>query len=106
MGRKLTLNLTAYWTEIKDYQATVTNSQASVIRGFLANAERVRVRGAEVELSARPSARFNMYVNGAYTDARYIKFVDAPCAPELSGGATGAVANAPGTPGGVSPANC
>ena len=49
-----------------------------------------------------------LYFNGAYTDARYVRFVDAPCPPELSGGtAAGAGSpSAPGTPGGVSPANC
>lgn len=26
-------------------------------------------------------------VNAAYTDAKYVRFVDAPCPPELSGGA-------------------
>ena len=40
-------NLAGFWTEIADYQATVTNSQANVIRGYLANADKVRVRGVE-----------------------------------------------------------
>ena len=35
-----------------------------------------------------------------------MKFVDAPCPPELSGGGTGAVIGAPGAPGTNSPANC
>ncbi len=38
-----------------------------------------------------------------------MKFTDAPCPPELSGGTTAAAGqtpSAPGTPGGLSPANC
>ncbi|NIJ20168.1 iron complex outermembrane receptor protein [Sphingomonas naasensis] len=107
--RKVTLNLAAYWTEVNDYQATVTNGQLGVIRGYLANAEKVRVRGFELDSSFRPSARFNVYGNAAFTDATYASFKDAPCPPELAGGTTATAAQtpgAPGTPGGLSPAFC
>jgi iron complex outermembrane receptor protein len=80
-----------------------------VLRGYLANADKVRTQGVEVDFSIRPSERFTAYLNGAYTDAKYVKFVDAPCPPELSGGtavAAGQAPGAPGTPGGLSPANC
>ncbi|MBB4631856.1 outer membrane receptor protein involved in Fe transport [Sphingosinicella soli] len=106
--RQATLNLSAFRTEIRDYQATVNNGQFGVLRGYLANADKVRSQGFEADFSIRPSERFNAYVNGAYTDATYRKFVDAPCPPELAGG-TAAGSNppsAPGTPGGFSPANC
>ena len=107
--RRVTLNLAAFRTDIKDYQATVTNGQFGVLRGFLANAGKVRSQGIEADVSVRPSASFSAYVNGAYTDAKYIRFVDAPCPPELAGGTTvgpGQTPSPAGTPGGLSPANC
>lgn len=107
--RKATLNLAAYRTDVRDYQATVTNGQFGVLRGFLANADKVRSQGVEADLSVRPTEWLSAYVNGAYTDAKYVSFVDAPCPPELSGGTTAAAGqtpSAPGTPGGISPANC
>ena len=107
--RKLTANLAAFRTQIGDYQALVTNGQLGVLRGYLANADKVRTQGIEADLSFRPSERVNAYVNGAYTDARYIRFTDAPCPPELSGGTTagpGQVPGSPGVPGSISPANC
>ncbi len=107
--RKATLNLAAFRTTIRDYQATVTNGQFGVLRGFLANADKVRVQGIEADFSVRPTDWFAAYVNAAYTDATYVSFVDAPCPPELSGGTTataGQTPSAPGTPGGISPANC
>ncbi|MES3109262.1 TonB-dependent receptor [Sphingomonas aurantiaca] len=107
--RRITLNLAAFWTEISDYQATVTNGQLGVLRGYLANAGKVRTRGLEFDSAFRPSSRFSVYANGAYTDAKYVKFVDAPCPPELSGGTTataGQTPSAPGTAGGISPQNC
>ena len=108
-GRRAIFNLSAFRTDIKDYQANVNNGQFGVLRGYLANAGAVRSQGVEADFSVRPSERFNAYVNGAYTDATYRKFTDAPCPPELSGGtaATGTqVPGAAGTPGALSPANC
>jgi iron complex outermembrane receptor protein len=107
--RKVTINLAGFWDEIKDYQATVNNNAINVIRGYLANAGKVRVRGVEWDSSFRPSSRLSLYFNGAYTDAKYIDFKNAPCPPELSGGtatAPGGVTDPAGTPGGRSPAFC
>ena len=109
LARRLTANSAAFRTSIADYQALVTNGQLGVLRGYLANAEKVRSQGAEFDLSLRPSERFNLYFNAAYADAAYSRFVDAPCPPELSGGvivAPGQGPSAAGTPGGISPANC
>lgn len=91
--RRITFNLSGFRTDIDDFQALVSNGQLGVLRGYLANAEKSRTQGIEWDLSIRPSERFNAYVNGTYTDATYVRFVDAPCPPELSGGAS-------------SPANC
>ncbi|WP_260599145.1 TonB-dependent receptor [Sphingomonas endolithica] len=105
--RRVTLNLAGFWTEVRDYQATVNNGQLTVIRGYLANAAKVRSRGFEFDSSFRPSRRLNFYVNGAYTDSTYEKFTNAPCPPELSGGTvtTGTPGGA-GAPGGLSPVAC
>ena len=109
LDRRATFNVTAFLTEISDYQATVTNGQLGVLRGYLANADKVRSQGLEADFKIRASDRFSAYANAAYTDAKYVRFVDAPCPPELAGGTTvgaGQTPSAPGTPGGLSPANC
>ncbi|HEX8309343.1 MAG TPA: TonB-dependent receptor [Allosphingosinicella sp.] len=109
LDRRATLNLAAFWTSIEDYQATVTNGQLGVLRGYLANAEKVRVRGLEADFSIRPARGLNLYLSAAFTDHEYVRFVDAPCPPELAGGAAATASNPaspPGTPGGFSPANC
>ena len=103
------LNVAAYWTDVNDFQTTVTNNAVGVLRGYLANAEQVRVRGVETDFSFRVNRRLNLYVNAAYSDATYSSFPDAPCPPELAGGTTvtaGQTPSPPGTPGGLSPANC
>jgi iron complex outermembrane receptor protein len=109
LDRKLTVNLAAYWTQIDDYQATVNNNAINVIRGYLANAGQVRVRGGEFDTSFRPSERLSFYGNGAYTDAIYTRFTNAPCPPELSGGTIAGVGQTPGAAGvagALSPAQC
>ena len=85
-NRRATFNLAAFRTEIKDFQATVNGGQFGTVRGYLANAEKVRSQGIEADFKIRPSDRLTAYVNGAYTDAKYVSFRNAPCPPELSGG--------------------
>ena len=104
--RKATLNVTGFWTSIKDYQALVNDGQNSTLRGYLANAGKVRVRGIEADFSIRPSERFRFYTNGAFTDHEYVEFTNAPCPPELSGGTAAAVGGTPGVPGQPSPFVC
>ena len=107
--RRVTFNLAAFRTTIDDYQANVSNGQFGVLRGYLANADRVRTQGIEADFSVRPSERFSAYVNGAYTDAEYVAFVDAPCPSELAGGTVAGAGQTPGAagvPGSLSPANC
>ncbi|AZS23366.1 TonB-dependent receptor [Caulobacter sp. FWC26] len=109
LDRTLTANLAVFRSDIKNYQATVSNGQLGVLRGYLANAGKVRTQGVELDSAYRPNARFSTYLNAAYTDAKYVRFVDAPCPPELSGGtvATGTqVPGAAGVAGALSPANC
>ncbi len=109
--RKATFNLSAFLTDIKDFQATVNGGQFGTVRGYLANAEKVRSQGIEADFKVRPSERFTAYANAAYTDAKYKKFTNAPCPPELSGGTSQAAGatpdySQPGVPGALSPRAC
>lgn len=80
------LNITLYNTDIKDYQTQVQTAEVGVNRGYLANAEKVRVKGVEVEGSLRASSHFAF--NGAlsYTDGKYVSFKNAPVPLEETGG--------------------
>ncbi|KFC60451.1 TonB-dependent receptor [Flavobacterium gilvum] len=81
------LNLTAFDTEIKDYQTNVQSPELGVNRGYLANADKVRVRGFEVDASI--VANKNLSFNGAlsYTEGIYQKFTNAPLPLEETGAA-------------------
>ena len=86
LARNLTANLTAYDTEIKDFQTQVTNASVGVLRGYLANAEKVRVRGFELDANTRVNTNFSFYGALAYTDGTYVSFPDAPPPLEDTGG--------------------
>ena len=82
----VTANVTVFHTGIKDFQTQVVNAQVGVLRGYLANAEKVRVRGAEFDGTARISRRLSLYGALAYTDGIYVSFPDAPPPLEETGG--------------------
>ena len=108
-NRRATFNLTAFRTDIQNFQATVNNGQFGVLRGYLANAQKVRSQGIEADFKILVSDRFTAYANGAFTDAKYRKFIDAPCPPELAGGTmttNPALWSPAGTAGGFSRPNC
>ncbi len=85
----VTMNIAVYNTAIKDFQAQVVNAGVGVLRGYLANAEKVRVRGAEFDGSARINRNLSLYGAAAYTDGRYLSFPDAPPPLEDTGGTAG-----------------
>ena len=58
-----------------------------MLRGYLANAEQVRTQGVEADFRIQPTDSLSLYLNAAYTDARYESFDNAPPPVELSGGA-------------------
>ena len=82
----VTANLTAYNTTIEDFQAQVVNADVGVLRGYLANADKVRVRGVEFDGQARIGRRAAVYTAVAYTDGIYVSFPDAPPPLEDTGG--------------------
>ncbi len=86
LRKGLTANVAVYDTEIKNFQAQVTNASVGVLRGYLANAEKVRVRGAEFDAGARIKDAASLYAAVAYTDGIYESFPDAPPPLEETGG--------------------
>jgi iron complex outermembrane receptor protein len=82
----VTANFSVFNTPVKDFQAQVVNAGVGVLRGYLANAEKVRVRGAEFDGTAKVNKNLSFYAAAAFTDGRYISFPDAPPPFEETGG--------------------
>ncbi len=86
--RNVSLGLTVYNTDVKNYQAQVQAADLSVNRGYLANAEQIRVRGVEFDGNVRFNNFFSLYGSLAYTDGKYVRFTNAPPPLEETGGPT------------------
>lgn len=80
-----TLNFSLYNTSIRDFQTQVQTPAPGVGRGYLANAERVRVQGFELDASTRIGNSFSVSTAIAYTNGKYISFVSAPVPLEETG---------------------
>jgi iron complex outermembrane receptor protein len=81
----LTLNVTFHNSDIKDYQTNVQSPELGVNRGYIANAEKVNVKGIELDANFRVNQNFSFYGAAAYTDAKYVRFTNAPLPLEETG---------------------
>jgi iron complex outermembrane receptor protein len=81
-----TLNLTLFRTDVEDFQTQVQTAELGVNRGYLANAEKVRVTGAELDANFKIDNHFSAYGALAYTKGEYISFTNAPVPLEETGG--------------------
>ncbi len=80
------LNIVFHNTDIKDYQTQVQTPEPGVNRGYLANAEQVRVIGLEMDGNIRVNNHVTFTGALAYTDGKYVKFTNAPVPIEEVGG--------------------
>jgi len=80
-----TFNVTFHNSDIKDYQTNVQTAELGVNRGYIANADKVNVKGVEVDANLRASSSFSFYGALAYTDGKYVKFTNAPLPLEETG---------------------
>lgn len=84
-AKGLIVNVTAFNTDIKDYQTNVQSPQLGVNRGYLANAEKVNVKGLEVDGSFQLERFLTLNAAVAYLDGKYDKFTNAPLPLEETG---------------------
>ncbi len=75
--RRLTLNLSAFWTELTGLQANIVPTNGN--RSYLANVGNVRSRGIELDGSWRVDETLTLTANGSYNDAVYSDYRNAPC---------------------------
>ncbi|WP_426096083.1 TonB-dependent receptor [Flavobacterium sp. DSR2-3-3] len=78
-------NLTFFNTDIKDFQTNVQAAELGVNRGYLANADKVKVKGVELDASFVISKHFTINGAATYTDSKYVKFTNAPLPLEETG---------------------
>ena len=80
-----TFNVTFYNMDITDYQTNVQSPELGVNRGYIANAEKVNVKGVEVDANIKANKNFSFYGSLAYNDGKYVTFTNAPLPLEETG---------------------
>ncbi len=77
---RLTLNGALFYEWDKNYQGTVT--VIGTTRTYLANVPKVESKGVELSLKAEPTDNLSLYASGAYDNATFVSFPNAPCGLE------------------------
>jgi iron complex outermembrane receptor protein len=80
-----TFNATYHYSNIKDYQTNVQAAELGVNRGYIANADKVNVKGVELDANLKANNHFSFYGALAYTEGKYVKFTNAPLPLEETG---------------------
>ncbi|PZQ56422.1 MAG: TonB-dependent receptor [Phenylobacterium zucineum] len=83
-GGRATLNGNLYWNDITGYQATLTSQVGATARSYLANVGKVRLKGIELEGQAEIAEGLRVSASAAYSDARYVRYTNAPPPVELA----------------------
>ena len=81
--RRLTLNLSAFSTDLSGLQANIVPTNGN--RSYLANVGDVRSRGVEADASLNATDNLTISANGSYNDATYTRYANAPCPVGVTG---------------------
>ena len=81
--RRATLNLSGFWTELAGLQSNIFPSNGA--RSYLANVGDIRSRGIELDGTFKPDAHLTVSLDGAYDDAIYTAYPNAPCPVGVTG---------------------
>ncbi len=88
-NRRLLFNIDGFYTDVKDFQANVTDTHATVaLRTYLANIPKVTVKGLEADAIALVTPNFQLRGSLAFDLGKYDSYPDGPCPIELIGSAT------------------
>jgi iron complex outermembrane receptor protein len=88
LGQRLLLNFDVYDTTVRDFQSNVVDTGPGALRGYLANVDKVRVHGAELDAGLRLTERWSGHWSFSWTDGKYASYLNGPCPLELIGNAT------------------
>lgn len=77
LDRRIRFNWTAFYTQINDLQ--ISQNDPTVIAQIISNAGKARAKGIEIDSSFDVTDAFKLTLSGAYLDAEYERFNNAPC---------------------------
>ncbi len=98
LDRKITLNVAAFQTNVRDYQTLILDTVSPPFtQQYIANIPKVRSRGIESDLAVEPVKGVSLTASLAYTDATYRDYKNSP-APVEQNPAAGLTTDLSGQP--------
>jgi iron complex outermembrane receptor protein len=99
LDNRVTFNAAAFLTNIKDYQGNVSEQVpgTTAFLQYIDNIPKVRSKGVEADLAYAPAEWLRFTASGAYTDAKFVSYANAPQRPELAIPGTAQVQDLSGT---------
>jgi len=85
---RLLLNVDAFTTTVHDFQANVVDTGPGALRGYLANIDKVRVQGIELDSAFIFNENLSAHLSSAWTDGKYVSYKAGPCPLELIAAST------------------
>ncbi|MEY2883606.1 MAG: hypothetical protein RL490_1330 [Pseudomonadota bacterium] len=79
LDRKATVNLTAFKTDFRNFQAQAFDQNVFPARFTTVNAGKLTTQGIEAELNLRPIAGLSLNAQGTYLDTEYRDFQNIAC---------------------------
>jgi iron complex outermembrane receptor protein len=86
LQNRVTFNAAVFLTEIRDYQANVSQQIPGTTTAiqYIDNIPKVRSKGVEGDLAVVAKDWLRFTASAAYTDAKFVRYTNAPQRPELS----------------------
>ncbi|HWU54223.1 MAG TPA: TonB-dependent receptor [Rhizomicrobium sp.] len=81
-------NIDAFDTTVRDFQANVVDTGPGALRGYLANIDKVRVQGVEMESNFVADEHLSGHVSVTYSAGKYASYQNGPCPLELIASST------------------
>ena len=85
---RLLFNIDAFRTTVRDFQANVVDSAPGALRGYLANIDKVRVTGVELDSIFVLNENLSGHFSATWMDGKYVSYADGPCPIERIGTST------------------
>lgn len=85
---RLLFNINTFRTTVRDFQANVVDTGPGALRGYLANIDKVRVKGVELDSLFVLNENLSGHFSATWTDGKYVSYEDGPCPIERIGTAT------------------
>jgi iron complex outermembrane receptor protein len=101
--RRISANVTAFRTEIRNQQIPTFDVTFSPPRRYLANVATVRSQGIELELQGRPAPWLSLYGSSTFNDVKYVNYKTSPCPYEERAPGTPTVCDLSGRPSSIAP---